>query len=64
MSYPLENKRLHNFSPDPTHSVKRLYRRTNKVDAGEFYCRKRPNKNHTRHQPTEHALDAWLTQTL
>ena len=68
MSYPLENKRLHNFppnlTPEPTHSVKRLYRRTHKVDAAEFYFRKHRNEKRTRHQPTEHALDAWLTQTF
>ena len=47
-----------------THSVKRLYRRTNKIDAAEFNMRKSSHEHGVRQQYTEQELDEWLTQTF
>jgi hypothetical protein len=63
-AYAAEKINVHSATKNPNHSARRLYRRTNKIDATEFSLKKLSNNTHNgRHQyNTEQALDEWLTQ--
>ena len=65
-AYIIEKKNIHPTAKNLTHSVKRLYRRTNKIDAAAFNLKKLSSNEYNvpRQYHTEQELDEWLTQTF